>query len=52
MTPVGPGSCRVTIAADSFDWPAFGLAALGAEFTPPPQYARAAMLPKKWVEAA
>jgi predicted DNA-binding transcriptional regulator YafY len=33
VTPAGPDSCRVTIAADSFDWPAFGLAALGAEFT-------------------
>jgi predicted DNA-binding transcriptional regulator YafY len=33
VTGTGPGSCRVAFAADSFDWPAFGLAALGAEFT-------------------
>ncbi len=41
---------RAFLADPRWVWRA--AAALGHEFTPPPQYARAAMLPKKWVEAA
>jgi 2,4-dienoyl-CoA reductase-like NADH-dependent reductase (Old Yellow Enzyme family) len=41
---------RAFLADPRWVWRAAAL--LGAEFTPPPQYARAASLPKKWVEAA
>ena len=41
---------RAFLADPRWAWRA--AAALGEEFTPPPQYARAASLPRKWVEAA
>ncbi|HRO12818.1 NADH:flavin oxidoreductase/NADH oxidase [Amaricoccus sp.] len=41
---------RAFLADPRWVWRA--AAALGADFTPPPQYARAAALPRKWVEAA
>ena len=41
---------RAFLADPRWAWRA--AAALGHEFTPPPQYARAASLPRKWVEAA
>lgn len=41
VTATGPGSCRVEMAAESLDWPAHALGALGAEFTvvSPPEMA-------------
>ena len=41
---------RAFLADPRWAWRA--AAALGHEFTPPPQYARAAYLPKKWSAAA